>query len=379
MKNIYVPFSFSILLAFACSAPKSESENQSTNSNEWELQIVDSIQVDYLGTVNGGEFRNGKGVIFDFKTNGLIEFDETGEILNQQSYPKEGPGAVLYPTSQRYSNFGKLFGMSFMSWLYEFNSDLTLKREITLPFPTESHDGSSFARTLELYKDELILWYPGRDGVNPYDPFFFRDNYLLEKVNLETGEAEPIIRIAPTSRYASDKYYERTHVSFGIVDDHLNLVLSNEPKIYIYDLSKDGEYVETLEFNPSKFLDNGEHSQEYEYISGSKMLNGRVQSFFANREGLAVIYTEGIDEDIFAQNELKDPKNFPLYPEFQRRVLKIMDTDSVWSNEIVVPNYISEFLNIESLTKPFYALRNDDYIGEEQDYLTFYKLQLVQK
>jgi|GEM_PF-586988 len=367
------------LTIFSCSSPKNESESQSTNSNEWELQIIDSIQVDYLGSVNGGEFRNGKGVIFDFKTNGLVEFDETGKILNQQSYPKEGPGAVLYPTTQRYSDSGKLFGMSFMSWLYEFDSDLSLKREITLPFPTESHDGSSFARTLEFYKNDLILWYPGRDGVNPYGPFFFRDNFLLEKVDLETGEAEPIIRIAPTSRYASDKYYERTHVSFGIVDDYLYLVLNNEPKIYSYDLSKGGEYVKTIEFNPSKFLDNGEHSKEYEYISGSKMKDGNIQSFFASKEGLVVIYTEGIDEDIFAQYELKKPENFPLYPEHQRRIIRIMNTDSVWSNEIVIPNHISHILNIEALSKPFYGLRNDDYIGEEQDYLTFYKLQLVQK
>lgn len=57
------------LTIFSCSSPKNESESPSINSNEWELQIVDSIQVDYLGCVNGGEFRNGKGVIFDFKTN----------------------------------------------------------------------------------------------------------------------------------------------------------------------------------------------------------------------------------------------------------------------------------------------------------------------
>ncbi len=364
---------------FACSSSENTKEEVSAGSNEWELQILDSIQVDYLGSVNGGEFRNGKGVIFDFKTNGLIEFDKTGKILNQHTYPKEGPGAVLYPTSQRYSDSGKLFGMSFMSWLYEFNSDLTLKREITLPFPTESHDGSSFARTLELYKDDLILWYPGRDGVNPYDPFFFRDNYLLEKVNLKTGEAEPIIRIAPTSRYASDKYYERARVIFGIVGDNLYLTLTKEPKIYSYDLSKNGAYVKTIEFNPSKFLDNGEHSKENESVSGVEMIDGRMDSFYPCEDGFAVIYTEGIEEDIFAQYELKKPENFPLYPEHQRRIIKIMNTDSVWSNEIVIPNRISHILNIESISKPFYALRNDEYIGEEQDYLTFYKLQLVHK
>lgn len=266
-----------------------------------------------------------------------------------------------------------------MSWLYEFNPDLTFKREITLPFPTESHDGSSFARTLEFYKNDLILWYPGRDGVNPYGPFFFRDNFLLEKVDLETGKSEPIIRIAPTSRYASDKYYERARVIFGVVGDNLYLTLTKEPKIYSYDLSKNGAYVKTFEFNPSKFLDNGEHTKENESVSGVKMIDGRMESFYPCEDGFAVIYTEGIDEDIFAQYELKKTENFPLYPEHQRRIIKIMNTDSVWSNEIVISNHISHILNIESLSKPFFALRNDEYIGEEQDYVTFYELQLVQK
>jgi len=379
MKNIYLLFLVATIGFFACTSSDKTAKSTVENSNEWELQILDSIQVDYLGSAHGGEFRNGKGVIFNFDSNSLVEFDSTGTILNQQSYPKEGPGTVLYPTSQRYTNSGQLFGSSFMSWLYEFNSDLTLKREITLPFPTQSQDGLSFGRTLEFYKDELILWYAGRDGVNPYGPFFYRDNHLLEKVNLETGESQPIIRIAPTSRYASDKYYERAHVIFGIVDDQLYLVLTNEPRIYSYDLSKNGEYIKTLDFNPSKFLDNGEHSKENEDISGSKMLDGNIQSFFPNKDGLAVIYNEGIDEDTFVQNELKDRKNFPRYPELQRRILKIMNADSIWSNEIVIPNNISHILNIESLSKPFFALRNDEYLGEEQEYLTFYKLKLVRK
>ena|SRR5690606_33967484 len=96
MRHFLLLVLMAITTLFACSSSENSNQEVSEFSNKWELQIVDSIQVDYLGSVNGGEFRNGKGVIFDFKTNGLVEFDETGAILNQQSYPKEGPGAVLY-------------------------------------------------------------------------------------------------------------------------------------------------------------------------------------------------------------------------------------------------------------------------------------------
>lgn len=196
-------------------------EKRNIDSLTWELEIVDSIQVDYLGTVEGAEFKNGKGIIFNFTENKLIQFDESGKILHEQSYLFDGPDKVFYPVQLKTTSDGKLYGASFVGWLYEFNSDLTFKREIKLPFITEAKDGGGWLRSLDQWKEHLILYYPGRDGANPYDPFFFRDHFLLEKVDPKTGKAEPIIRIPTTSRYASDKYFERTFANFGVLGDTL--------------------------------------------------------------------------------------------------------------------------------------------------------------
>jgi hypothetical protein len=363
----------------ACSSPKNESESQLTNSNEWELQIVDSIQVDYLGTVDGGDFKNDVGVIFNFKENKLIKFDDSGKILHEQSYPKEGPGKIQYPTQIKILQEGDILAASFMGWLYEINPDLSFKREITLEFPTEAKDGGGLLKNLDVWNGKIISYYPGRDGANPYDPHFFRDHFLLEKIDAETETSEPIIRIPKTSRYSSNKYYERPFLQFVVLKNHLYLTLENEPMVHVYDLSQNNDYLHTYNFEPTKFLDNGEHSKPYEYISFSKMLDGSIQQLFPTEEGVFVLYTEGISEEIYQQNELKKPENFPLHKVFQRQIIKIINPDSTLSNEIEVPYSIGRVLNIESLSKPFYALRNDDYIGEEQDFLTFYKLQLVQK
>jgi len=63
-------------------------ESISEGSNEWKLVIEDSIQVEYLGEVHGGEFRDGKGIIFNFKENKLIQFNESGKILHEQAFAK---------------------------------------------------------------------------------------------------------------------------------------------------------------------------------------------------------------------------------------------------------------------------------------------------
>ncbi|MGY6521026.1 MAG: hypothetical protein ACXIUD_04815 [Mongoliitalea sp.] len=364
-----------VAVFFVCSCAKKENDTI-TYSNDWELVILDSIQVDYLGTIGGADYRNGQAVIFNYKENKLIAFDSTGRILYENSFPYEGPGSLYYPSKLRLTDGGGLFSASFIGWLYELNPDLTLKQEIKLPFPTEAKDGGGFFRTLEYWNKHLISFYPGRDGANPYDPHFFRDHYLLEKINPETREATPIIKIPSISRYASDKFYERPWLQFGIQGNILELVLSNETFIHKYDLNNGGEYMSSIDFMPSKFLDNGEHSQKYQYISGTRMLDGHIKQFFVTEKGSVLIYTEGIEEDVFLQNELNIPKNFPLYKQFQRQILRLVFPNDSFSNEIVVPYRVGKILNIESVEKPFYALRDDDFIGEEQDFLTFYKLQL---
>lgn len=376
--NRFLSSAFLVTTFFIWACNSSE-EKKNSDSLTWELEIVDSIQVDYLGTVEGAEFKNGKGIIFNFGENKLIEFDETGRIIYERSYPFDGPGKVFYPMQLKSTSDGELFGASFVGWLYEFNSDLTFNREIKLPFITEAKDGGGLLRSLDQWKEHLILYYPGRDGANPYDPFFFRDHFLLEKVDPETGSAEPIIRIPSTSRYASDKYFERPFLSFGILGDTLYLTLGNEPMIHLYDLADSASFLKTISFNPSRFENNGEHSEAYQYISRYKMLDGNIRQFFPTNQGIVVIFEEGIKEDIFIQNDLKDPKNFPLYPTLQNQILKIVQVDGSLSNEIIIPRSINRILGIESLDKPFYALRDDDFIGEEQEFLTFYKLRLVQK
>ena len=364
---------------FACSSSENTDKETAESSNEWELQILDSIQVDYLGTVDGGDFRNGIGVIFNLKQNKLIKFDDSGKILYEESYPKEGPGKVQYPTQIKILQEGDILAASFMGWLYEINPDLSFKREIKLEFPTEAKDGGGLLKNLDVWSGKIISYYPGRDGANPYGPHFFRDHYLLEKIDAATETSEPIIRIPKSSRYSTDKYYERPFLQFVVLENYLYLALENEPLVHVYDLSQNNEYLHTYNFEPTKFLDNGEHSKPYEYISFSRMRDASIQQFFPTKQGIFLLYTEGISEEIYAQYELKKPENFPQHKDHQRQIIKIINPDSTLSNEINLSYRIGRILNIESLSKPFYALRNDEYLGEEQDYLTFYKLQLVQK
>ncbi|MGY6744753.1 MAG: hypothetical protein ACXIUQ_18605 [Cecembia sp.] len=110
-----------------------------------------------------------------------------------------------------------------------------------------------------------------------------------------------------------------------------------------------------------------------------RMYEASVYGIFTDAKNIILTYHGGIDEETFTINELKERENFYRYPEFLKNYLKIYNHELGWSNPIIIPAKIKLILNIESVDKPFYALRDDDFIGEEHDFLTFYKLQLRRK
>lgn len=374
MKHFGLKFLCFLILVFSCS----EKPESNVQSSEWELVIEDSIQVDYLADIREGTFNDGIGVIKDLMSTTLVKFDTTGKILTQKEFPKEGPGSITFLSTIHFHE-GKYFGLSSFSGIFQFDSNLELLEKIEMPFMGESRGGAYNKKDIQVWEDNLIFWYPGRNGISPYMDFFYRDHPLLEILDLKTKDSKSIVRIPPTSKFSKDEHFGRPEINFTIQHDSLYLSLSNEPLIHVYSLSDTIFWVKSLDFKPTDFTQIPGQKEPVTYSQQILLNEARIQGIYSDSSHLIVNYTGGIPSEIFVQNELKERKNFYRYPEFRNTYLKIHQKGSGWSNEIVLPKKIKFILNIESVDKPFYALRNDEFIGEEQEYLTFYKLKLLRK
>lgn len=378
MKKNYALFTCSIFLAFACSSPKNESENQLSTSNEWELQIVDSIQVDYLADIREGIFNDGIGIIKDIMSTTLVKFDSTGKILAKKVYTMEGPGNVK-SLETLFMHENVIFGTSSFVNIYKFNSNLEPIGTLEMPFIGEARGGTFNRRNIDVWNNKLLLWYPGRDGISPYIDHFYRDYPLLELYDLATNTTKAVVRTPPTSQYSSDVFFSRPSINFTIENDSLYLTFSNEAQVHIYSIGDSIQWGRSIDFFPTDFKLIPGQKNPLNYAQMTHMYEAQILGIYSDPCHIILNYQGGIDEDIYVNNELKEKENFHRYPEFQKAYLKIYQYGSGWSNEMIIPSKVRLLLNIESVNKPFYALRNDDYIGEEQEYLTFYKLQLVQK
>lgn len=377
----YRDFLLTVAIAsfFACSSSDKTEKSDVENSNEWELQIMDSIQVDYRGNIWDANFKNGFGYLKDISSNSAVKFDTTGTIVAKQTYPEDGPGAVKWFSSTAISDSNELFASTYTQKIHHFDKDLNLIEDLEMPFISESRGGRKNSKNFTFWNGKILLWYPGRDGVSPYIDHFFRDYPLLELFDPVTQKSDSLIRLPKSSKLHSDLFFNSPDVQFSVSGDLLYLALSNEELIHVYSLTEGGKWLESINFEPSEFNLIPGQKERVGHVSGNTMYEGQILGVYTSGEQVIVNYISGISTDIFKQFELKMPKNYYKYPDFNKHFLRVYNPTSGLSNEIVLPPSIDIILNIESLDKPFYALRHDEYIGEEQDYLTFYKLKLVQK
>lgn len=326
-----------------------------------------------------GTFENGKGIVKDIATQAVLQFDSTGKLLVNKIFPKDGPGKVDWFEGIVIDETGEIFASTSFNNLYHFNPDLNLVETMIIPFAGEARGGMRNARNLSKWNNKLLLWYPGRDGISPYIDNFYQDYPLLELFDLSTQTSIPLINTPSTSKFSTEEFYNRPYIQFTIESDSLYLTFSNEELIHVYTLP-DGNWVRSINFQPTDFKLYPGQKSPVSYQQMMTMSEARIMGIYSDPKHLLLTYQGGIDSETFIQNELKESRNFYRYPEFNTSYLKVFSfAQGKWSNEIEIPAKIELILNIESTDQALYALRNDDFIGEEHEYLTFYKLRLVSK
>lgn len=334
--------------------------------------------MDYLANIQEGTFTNGIGVIQNIEGNTLVRFDSMGKILAKKTFPQEGPGTVQWLETILEVG-GDYYGSTSFKDIYHFDKELNLLESLKMPFIGEARGGAYNRKNVAAWRDQLLLWYPGRNGISPYKDHFYRDYPLLELYDFATNTSKAVVRTPPTSQYSTDDFFNRPYLNFAIENDSLYLTFSNEAKVHIYAMGDSIQWVRSMDFSPTDFKLIPGQKSEVTYSQSMQMNEASIHGIYSDPNHLIIAYQGGIDGDTFVNNNLKERSNFYRYQEFRKDYIKIYQYGSGWSNEIIIPSKVKLILNIEDAGKPFYGLRNDDYIGEEQEYLTFYKLQLVQK
>ncbi|WP_143962646.1 hypothetical protein [Litoribacter populi] len=339
--------------------------------------IEDSIQVALMGSINSLDFRGDKGIAYDYQNRQITLFDTEGEIVMAKEFALEGPGSIGHVTNLKILEDGNILVYQFGNKMPLLNEALEVQRYYEMSFPAELRGAAYFQHMYAQHEDDVYLFFPGRDGGNPYLDNFYKDYKLVEKLNLSTGNSESVFKLASDSKYLTDLKFDYPMMALSAGEGEIYLALDTESLIHVYSPDAKEESLITLDFSPSKFVQMEGSNEEYASSYG-KMLKGGVKNLFAIPNGVVVHYSEGIEGEVYKREALHDRENWPKLPDFDNNMLKVYQQDKGWSNEVQVPCHMKTISGIMDLNDSFWALRNDDYIGEEQDYLTFYRVRLKQ-
>ncbi|WP_232835134.1 hypothetical protein [Pleomorphovibrio marinus] len=191
--------------------------------------------------------------------------------------------------------------------------------------------------------------------------------------DLKTKTSRPVIRTPLSSKFSTEEFFGRPTVNFTLEIDSLYLTFSNESLLHVYAMGDRIRWERSIDMEPTDFKLLPGQKTTVTHQERITMNEAQIHGMYADPNHIMVTYYGGIDSETIVNNSLKDRENFSRYPEFRKNYIKIYKQGEGWSNELLIPSKIKIILNIESVEKPFYALRNDiSYqktgIGEKPPY-----------
>ena len=345
-----------LVLFFSCNVNPKDSNQQYT------LQVVDTLKVDFKGDVHASDFSHGTGVAYNFKKTEFIKFDSVGNVLYSNKIPTEGPQSISYANGLKILKNHEVLVHSLKGEIGLLDSTLQLKGKYQMPFSNYSMELRSNIRIMDGWKDQIYVYYPGRDSKSPLYKNYFRENYLLEKVDIHQQKSEPYLKLAPDSQYQKDLYFEQPSILVAIRENILYLALDNEPLIHLYDLENEGLWLETISIDPERFIQIKGQPLPLGN-DGSVIKPALIKGIFPFENGIAVYYNEGLEKNTDSQDT-------------DRQVIKIFQSATGWSNEMELPAPISVLLNFESPHTAFYALTENNTGSNRDNPLHLLKLTI---
>lgn len=387
MKNLnfllLLPF---VVIVLACSAEKEKTKRTTSLSDQrFEFEIYDSLVVDYLGNLmlmdispDGSHF-----LFIDEASDSILVTDKAGEILYQYKKSGEGPeGYNKGRTGRAVFLSNEEFVVPTTSQIVQFNIKGKFTKRFKPDFNGFAYLNIPSSKVLYKQGDYFYTKFTGRytDLIQQGTDYQTKSTQL-ERVNIQTGQFEPIISFPKDSKYNSKE------IEFGILDfqpvftvaqDSLYVLFRNEPKIFGYSLTNLDSPVYSrpiplpffMERDVSKKLENGGFVTR-DYLLGSINSICKIDD-----SAFLISYNSGLTDEQFdevssvAGNDLN--KVFAEAAKFSVIETIVFNGNSI-SKGIKEPEPLGSIAKFISKDEIWFNL---DYSKVENDYSVIYKTRL---
>jgi hypothetical protein len=370
-----------LVLLAACS----QSAKDATRSNGFQVAVVDSIQVNYLGNLGVMDFDSTSGLYLGRNNSNdeIVLFDDDGTISHQFTFQKDGPNAVGWTLGLGFFN-NKVTVMEVEKGISVFNPDGTHYKKIPIPKDYIFINGLNFP--VRQLGDKLVYYRPERgefDWQNQADIFKrIYSSPLLEVLDTLSGNIAKTMAFPPNTIYEDGNYY---HWMFPIIIKNENewlLSLMAERKYHVYiENGHELTYSRTVDLDLEDAVDMkgvplSNSSQMYEVNRFNVF--GRFQEIYSHDGLVLVAYAKGVKEEIAMQYDPQDREEWGSFVQGIPRYLAVFDRDhQLLCKDLPLPQgiHLTPVINHQG---EILAIKNQEYWGVEEDFGTIYKIKLSQ-
>lgn len=383
MRAIYFLASSLILLLSSCNSSETTSELETPSSNEWELEILDSIQVDYLGDLNllavhpeGNHFLFGST-----EDNRLILTDNKGKITNTFEEPKDSPKSVGQLTTAA-TFFGNQIVVLGMNKLVTYDLDLQFIKSEKTPKIGRSmyYIGFDFLKPIKVNEKEQLLAFNGgpQNEISSNQPEYYQEYNTFELIDLNLGTFTPVVPFHPRSRFLSGEAFDFLRPNFQVDGSSIYFAYTNDSLLYSYDLALGQDSFQAKKIPFDKFLLNPGYQMKGQIdYETPRDREGGIWGFFLSNGNILMTYNSGIElENMPDMNQDREE----LIKEMGKlNPLKwiVMDENGNFSSPKLTDSKYS--LSRNDVQGYLWAKQNKYVLEEEPDFEVFYKLQLKRK
>ena len=368
---------------FSCTSSETKNENTEGLSNEWELLILDSIQVDYLGDINllavhpeGTHFLFGSS-----DDNKLILTDNKGEITSIFDEPTDSPKSVGQFTSAA-TFFGDEIVAMGMNKLVIYDLDFQFIKSEKTPKIGRSmyYIGFDFLKPISINGKEQLLSFNGgpKNEIPSNQPEYYQEYNTFELIDLDENSFTPVVPFHPRSRFLSGEAFDFLRPNFQVDGSTVYFAYTNDSLLYSYDLALGDESFEAINIPFDEFLLNPGYQMkgqmDYETPQDQE---GGIWGLFLSQENVLITYNSGIELE-----------NMPDLNQEREQVIKEMGrlNPMKWIVMDEKGNFSAPKLTDDkySLSRTdsqgfLWAKQNKYILESEPEFEVFYKIQLVQK
>lgn len=373
----YLYFSFWILLMLSASC--TSKENTIHGDQNFQIEISDSLQIDYLGDlwIQDYDSISQEFVATTKNDQEFLIIDYNGKINQTLKIPQEGPNSILGVFSLSYRS-GVIQVFDSVNGFHFFNKNGKITHKIPLPFQYYfiSRDIGPTFYSLEnkiAYPRPLMFDDIKKDGKEGILGVLYSEP-LIEVLDTITNKTYHTMAFPQTSIYADGNYYFFPFPRIQKSGEKWYLIFANELKYFVYrESGMELVFEKTVDLNVKDAV--LPRAEEFEVAMQYSIVDQRPASIlqlFRDKGNTIVFYKKGVKEEL-VNNSLSDPSI-----ELNERTFAAVfgEDNNLIQNEIEVPEGLI-FSRAITEKGEILAKKNQDFFGTEEDQVVYYKLKIT--